>query len=97
MAHGTIERSNRFPNCSYFRHWTSTGDKITWNAEVGADGTYEVVLYFAAKEAGAKCELRFNDAVLEFDLSELEFNPPVEAATFMFDAPEGTEIVDLRN
>jgi arylsulfatase A-like enzyme len=69
VAHGTIERSNRFPNCSYFRHWTSTDDKITWNAEVGQSGTYEVVLYYAAKEPGAKCELRFNDAVLPFRIN----------------------------
>ncbi|NNF03544.1 MAG: outer membrane lipoprotein carrier protein LolA [Rhodothermales bacterium] len=38
-----------------------------------------------------------NDAVLEFELSELVFNPSVDAATFTFVAPEGTEIVDLRN
>lgn len=38
-----------------------------------------------------------NDAVLEFDLSGIEFNPPVDPTTFTFDPPEGAEIVDLRN
>lgn len=38
-----------------------------------------------------------NDAVLEFDLSEIEFNPPVDPTVFTFAPPEGVEIVDLRN
>lgn len=70
VAHGGIERSNRFPNCSYFRNWTSTDDRITWSAAVGASGTYRVNLYYAAQEPGAKCELRFKDAVLPFEILE---------------------------
>lgn len=70
IAQGTIERSNRFPNCSYFRNWTSTNDKITWTAEVGAWGTYEVDIYYAAKEAGAEFELAFNDSSLTFTIDE---------------------------
>jgi len=38
-----------------------------------------------------------NDAVLEFDLSDIVFNPPVDPAVFTFAPPEGAEIVDLRN
>ena len=53
LAHGNIKRSNKFPNCSFFRNWTSPEDKITWTAAVGESGTYEVVLYYAAKAAGA--------------------------------------------
>ncbi|MBD3672088.1 MAG: arylsulfatase [Planctomycetaceae bacterium] len=70
VAHGGIERSNKFPNCSFFRNWTSTDGKITWDAEVGESGTYQVVLYYAAKDAGAKCELRFQDSVLKFQIEE---------------------------
>ena len=69
-SHGGIRRSNRFPNCSYFRNWTSTEDRITFGAEVAASGIYEVVLYHAAREAGAKCELSFNDATLKFEIAE---------------------------
>lgn len=79
IAHGNIERSNRFPNCSFFRNWTSTDDKITWRAEVGASGTYEVVLYYAAKSAGAKCELIFNDSVLPFEIREAHDVPELGA------------------
>jgi outer membrane lipoprotein carrier protein len=38
-----------------------------------------------------------NDAVLEFDLFDIVFNPPVDESTFQFHAPEGVGIVDLRN
>ena len=70
VAHGSIRRSNKFPNCSYFKNWTSTEDRITFGAEVAASGSYAVVLYYAAREAGAKCELSFNDAVLKFQITE---------------------------
>lgn len=65
-GHGGIKRSNRFPNCSYFGNWTSTEGKITFDVEVMAPGKYQVALYYAAKEAGAKCELSFKEARLPF-------------------------------
>jgi hypothetical protein len=54
------------PNCSYFTHWTRPDDSITFTAEVAASGIYQVVLYYAARDAGAKCELSFNDSKLSF-------------------------------
>lgn len=68
VAHGNIERSNRFPNCSYFGNWISTDDRITFAGQVEAAGKYEVTLYYACKEAGSKFELSFKDAVLPFEL-----------------------------
>lgn len=79
-ATGKIKRSNKFPNCSYFRNWTRTEDEITFRAEVAASGTYEVVLYYAAKEAGAKFELSFNDSKLPFELAEAHDVPELGAA-----------------
>ncbi len=43
---GNIQRSNRYPNCSFFSNWINTDDKITWDVEVLADGDFEVTLYF---------------------------------------------------
>ncbi|MEM8955273.1 MAG: arylsulfatase [Verrucomicrobiota bacterium] len=76
-AHGNIVRSNKFPNCSYFLNWTGLDDKITWEAEVGATGDYEVELYYAcpAEDVGATFELRFNDSVLKGEISEAH-DPP---------------------
>ncbi|MFK7909338.1 MAG: arylsulfatase [Akkermansiaceae bacterium] len=69
-SHGSIKRSSIHPNCSYFYHWTKPTDHVTFDAEVAAGGTFEVVLYYAAKQAGAKCELSFNDATLKFKITE---------------------------
>ena len=60
-AHGTIERSNRFPNSSFFRHWTSPQDSITWDVEVVTPGRYRATVYYtmAERNAGAELALRF--------------------------------------
>ena len=77
-AHGNIERSNRFPNCSFFRNWTSVEDKITWEAEVGASGDYEVELHYAcpAADVGSAIELTFNDSNVGSRITEAH-DPPL--------------------
>ena len=64
--HGTIKRSNRFPNSSFFTNWTDTESNITWDAEVASSGTYEVVVYYSCDEAdvGSEIVLSFNDSAL---------------------------------
>lgn len=76
-AHGGIERSNKFPNCSYFRNWTSLDDTITWEAEVGATGDYEVELHYACpvKDVGSTIELSFGDSRLQGKITEAH-DPP---------------------
>ena len=61
---GNIKRSNRFPNCSFFTHWTSTEDKIHWDAEVLETGDYRVEVYYACpqEDVGSTIELRFNNS-----------------------------------
>jgi len=65
-AHGNIERSNRFPNCSFFRNWTNLTDKIVWPAEVGASGQYEVEIHYACPRAdvGSTIEMSFGNSRL---------------------------------
>ncbi|MDP6111303.1 MAG: sulfatase-like hydrolase/transferase [Planctomycetota bacterium] len=69
---GGIKRSNRFPNCSYFTNWKSVDDAITFPAEVGADGRYEVELHYACPKAdvGSTIELSFNDSKLTARISQ---------------------------
>ena len=59
---GVIKRSNKFPNCSYLSNWTSVDDKIYWQAKVPANGTFDVELQYACRNAdvGAELELSFN-------------------------------------
>lgn len=58
---GGIRRSNRFPNCSYFTHWTSPDDRIRWNVEAIAEGEYDVEIHYAcaATDVGSTVELSF--------------------------------------
>ena len=70
--HGGIQRSNKFPNDSFFTHWTSTEDSITWDAEVGATGRYQVEIFYTcpATDIGSTLELSFNDAILQAKLTD---------------------------
>ncbi len=56
---GNVERSNRFPNSTYFRNWTSTDDALTWDIEVATAGQYDVTIYYAcpADDVGASFEV----------------------------------------
>ncbi|MEY5011300.1 MAG: hypothetical protein RLZZ253_2439 [Verrucomicrobiota bacterium] len=55
--HGTVRRSGRAPNCSYFTNWTRVEDSVTWDIEVGQAGRYEVEIYYACSKADAGAEL----------------------------------------
>ena len=59
IEHGTIRRSSKAPNNSFFTHWTQAGDYITWDIDVGAAGTYEAIVYYtcAAGDVGATLRL----------------------------------------
>ena len=72
VSHGAIKRSGRFPNCSYYENWKTTEDKITWNCEVGATGTYEVSIHYALKKGdeGTVVQLSHNNASIEHKFTE---------------------------
>lgn len=57
-ARGGVERSNRFPNSSYFLNWRSPEDAIVWDVEVRRPGTYEIEVRYAcpAADTGATVE-----------------------------------------
>lgn len=79
IPHGNIERSNRYPNDSFFRNWTSTKDSITWDVEVLENGLFEVQLFYTAKEEnlGAIIQLGFKDNELTTKITEAH-DPPLE-------------------
>ena len=81
VAHGNIKRSNRFPNCSFFSNWTGLDDKITWDAEVVAGGTYDVEIYYTcpAADTGSAIELSFGDSRLQGQIVEAH-DPPLRGA-----------------
>jgi len=81
-AHGGIKRSNRFPNSSFFTNWTNRDDSITWDAEVLADGNYEVEIYYTcpAGDEGSEIELSFNDSKLRGTVAKAHPSELVGAA-----------------
>ena len=78
IAHGAIQRSNRWPNCSFFRNWVNVDDIITWGAEVGASGKYRVEVEYACPEedVGSTIQLSFNDSKLKGKITE-SHDPPL--------------------
>ena len=81
IAQGGIQRSNRFPNCSYFTNWRSLEGKITWTAEVEAPGEYEVELYYTCPKAdvGSEIELSFQGQSVRSRIT-VAHDPPVRGA-----------------
>lgn len=77
-AHGNIQRSNRYPNCSFFTNWTSTSDSISWNVEALAEGDFEVTIYYTcpSKDVGSTFQLSFGKEKLVSKIIEAH-NPPL--------------------
>ena len=65
-AHGGIQRSNRFPNSSFFTKWNSLAGKITWPIEVIADGSFQVEIYYSCPPGseGSELKLSFGESSL---------------------------------
>ena len=62
VPHGNVKRSARAPNCSFFKGWSSTDDRITWDVNVHTTGTYDAVVYYtcAKENLGSTIELSLN-------------------------------------
>lgn len=78
IAHGSIERSNRFPNASFFRSWSSTEDSISWDVRVLRPGRYTAAVHYALAEedTGAALELSFREASAGTTVTD-PFDPPL--------------------
>jgi arylsulfatase A-like enzyme len=78
VAHGGIQRSDTAPNCSFFTHWTSSDDRITWNIEVGKAGRYEAIVYYTcpAADVGSTVELSLGTAKIQTKVTQAH-DPPL--------------------
>jgi arylsulfatase A-like enzyme len=81
VPHGSITRSARAPNCSFFTNWTSVKDSITWDIEVHTPGKYQAVVLYTcpASEVGATVELEFAGQRVQGKVTEA-FDPPLVGA-----------------
>lgn len=50
VEHGTIKRSAKPPNNSFFTHWTSADDSITWQVDVLEAAEYEATVFYTCAE-----------------------------------------------
>ncbi len=82
VATGAVERSNRFPNASYFRNWTDTGGSVAWDVDVAEAGEYEVTIYYACPKAdvGSTLELGFRGQSIRATVTEAHDPPVIGAA-----------------
>lgn len=78
VAHGTIQRSSKAPNNSFFTNWTKTDDSITWNIDVGTAGDYEATVFYtcAAGDKGARIRLSADKASTAATVKDA-FDPPL--------------------
>ena len=78
-AHGNLQRSNQWPNCSFFENWTSTHDSITWDIEVLEAGDFAVEVYYTCRpeDVGTTLALNFHHTTLPFEITEAH-DPPLK-------------------
>jgi len=79
VGHGTIQRSSKAPNNSFFTHWTRADDFITWEIDVGQTGRYEAIVYYtcAPGDTGTTLRLSMTDAGSTQAVVEDVFDPPL--------------------
>lgn len=82
-GHGNIQRSNKYPNCTFFTNWIAASDSITWDVEVLAEGDFEVEIYYTcpACDVGAEFELSFTNQKLQGKILDT-FDPPLRGMEY---------------
>ncbi len=78
QPHGAIQRSNQFPNSSFFTNWSNTTDSITWHIDVMTAGLYLTEIYYTLPHGaeGTQLELSFHENNTLVTLREAH-NPPL--------------------
>lgn len=69
---GMIQRSNRFPNCTFMLNWVNTKDTIDWDVDVLAEGKFEVEMYYScpASSVGTQIELSCGGASIRATIDQ---------------------------
>lgn len=90
VPHGNIQRSNKYPNSTYFSNWISTDDQITFNTEILTEGDYEVELFYtcSVEDIGSTVRMKFNHSWLDFKITEA-FDPPLMTDIDIYPRMEG--------
>lgn len=83
IAHGNIERSNRFPNSSFFTNWVATTDSITFDSDILAEGDFRATIYYTCKPSavGSTFYLKQKGNMVSATIQEAH-DPPFEGVEF---------------
>ena len=83
VPHGEVRRSGSAPNCSFFTHWISKEDYVTWDIQVHTSGIYEVTLYYTCPVAdvGSTIEISFLDSRPTTQIT-VPFDPPLHGMEY---------------
>lgn len=78
IPHGTVRRSSKHPNSSFFTNWKGRDDRVTWSVEVHTPGTYAVALDYTCpeKDAGSTVEISMAAARLPVRIQPA-WDPPL--------------------
>ena len=78
VEHGTIKRSSKAPNNSFFTNWTSSKDSISWQIDVAETGNYEATVYYTCAAGNQGATIRMS-AAAEFVQAKVTdvFDPPL--------------------
>ena len=79
VPQGSIQRSSKAPNNSFFKNWTSTDDSITWDIDVGQAGNYSATVYYtcAAGNEGCILQVGLDDGKSTQNQVTKIFDPPL--------------------
>ncbi len=78
VEHGTIRRSSKAPNNSFFTDWSRADDFISWDIDVGKTADYEAIVYYtcAAGDEGVTIRLSMDSHSVQAPVKQA-FDPPL--------------------
>ncbi|MDR1202587.1 MAG: arylsulfatase [Tannerellaceae bacterium] len=81
IPYGNIQRSNKYPNSSYFINWIDTSDSISWNVKVEEPGTFEAMIYYICthENIGSTLRLSVGNSELTSQLTKVNDTPMLGA------------------
>ena len=80
-SRGSVKRSNRHKNSTYFTNWTSPEDEIVWEIEVVQAGRFRATAYYTCPEvdAGSLVQLCWREQTCSARVAP-GYDPPLKAA-----------------
>lgn len=78
---GGVTSSGKAPNCSFFTHWNTTSQAITWDVDIQTAGRYAAELWYTcpADSAGSTIELRCGTSLTSATV-EPAWDPPLNTS-----------------